>query len=431
MMSEKGWTLVQHHPNYKRIPMESPLCCNTEFAYTTKGREHAQAYEDYLQVPVTTKTEKVETVTNSVLQPFDSTPTLTSETSDNEQDCNLIIEANEETADKKDREVLIDSYKFSHTLTELLQMPDSEDPFMLENLIPEDSITILSGDSDTGKTSWYQQLCLAIIQWNTEFLGLKLQVKHKRALIINTEDSSKSIRGKLKKQLSGIQLPTEVSDRLTVMTLTKDVTPEILTFLSKNSVDLVVIDAFSDVYEGDIRSDNSARKFMNQFIDMIRMYQCTILFVHHVGKRTDSLVANKDNMLGSAAIHGKARSVLMLTKLKSNPYKKKLNIVKGNYVNEEVKTKDIFLEFDPITLLHKVLEDKSLNEEAATQLQQTEKTDAKRRGKTDLKMLEAQKLDKEGMSQVEIAEKIGVHKSTICRWLKYPKPLYDVSEAVK
>ena len=38
-------------------------------------------------------------------------------------------------------------------------MPDTEIPFVVEKLIPEGSITILSGNSDGGKTSLYQQLC--------------------------------------------------------------------------------------------------------------------------------------------------------------------------------------------------------------------------------------------------------------------------------
>ncbi len=90
---------------------------------------------------------------------------------------------------------------------------------------------------------------------------------------------------------------------------------------------------------------------MNQFIEIILKYGCPILFVHHIGKGKDSLGPNKDNMLGTVAIHGKARSVLMLTKHRANPKIKSLKIVEDNYVNEELKNQEMILEFNPVTLL--------------------------------------------------------------------------------
>ena len=69
---------------------------------------------------------------------------------------------------------------------------------------------------------------------------------------------------------------------------------------------------------------------------------------------------NKDNMLGSAAIHGKARSVLMMTRPYKDPYIKSLRIVKKQLCQRRNKTKGLLLKFNPTTLLHEVVEDKSI-----------------------------------------------------------------------
>jgi archaellum biogenesis ATPase FlaH len=430
-MSEKEWALIQSHPVYKKIQEDSPLRNNAEFVYSTNSREHAQAMWDKPKVQKQTDSEKVETEIQSVQSTFDNSTTLSSEIPVESSVERLYTESTEVPIYEVKSEKLIDLNQDTFTLYELLKMPETEIPFVVENLIPESSITFLSGDSDGGKTSIYQQLCLSIIQGNTEFLGLKLRAKNKSALIINSEDSPLSIKVRLVKQLAGIKLSPEESKRLTVMTLSKETETKIESHLKKNPVDLVVIDAFSDVYDGDTRSDNAARIFMNKFIVLIQKYGCTILFIHHIGKGKESAGPNKDSMLGTVAIHGKARSVLMLTKEKSHPKIKSLKIVKGNYVSEDQKNQVMFLEFDPVTLLHKVVSDKSLKEEIAMQHQQSENLPSKRSRKTDVLKLQAVKLRQDGMTLQEIGEIVNRDKATVCKWLKNPPVEYDVSKVVR
>lgn len=430
-LSDKEWALIQSHPIYRKIEEDSPLRNNSNFVYSTNSRVHAQAMWDNNKVTVKTDSKEVDAEIKSIQTPFDSTSSLSSEMPAEVSVESLVTEITENPVGQKEGEKLFDPDKDTFTFYELLQMPDTEIPFLVEKLIPEGSITILSGDSDGGKTSIYQQLCLLIIQGKKEFLGLKLNPKHKGALIVNTEDTAKTIKVRLVKQLAGNQLSAEESKRLTVKTLSKDVVTNIEAFLKENPVDLVVIDAFSDVYEGDTRSDNAARSFLNQFIELIRKHGCTILFVHHNGKGKDSLGPNKDSMLGSVAIHGKARSVLQLIKDKNNPKIKSLKIVKGNYVSEDEKNQQMILEFDPVTLLHNVVSDKSLKEEIAMQQKQSEYFHPRRGRKTDVLKLQAVKLKEEKFTLEEIGEKLGRNKSTISRWLKDPPAMYDVSRAVR
>jgi RecA-family ATPase len=393
MMNKKEWALVQRYPVHKRIPQESPLYCNTEFAYTTKGREHAQAFKGYFQVPVITNTEKAETITNSVIQPFDKMPTLSSEIPVCELEEDLVIELDDKSAIETNskqtddhQEDLIDLTGELYTEDELILLADTELLDLWENLIPKEELTVLGGDSDVGKSLLYMQLCHAIIDGKKEFLGLPLNPRYNATLIINSEDSPRSVGKRLKKQLSGRSLPLNPLHRIYLLSTSKSTPEKIESFLKKHPVDLVVIDALGDVFEGDLNSSISTRTFLDKFMEIAQKNGCAILFVHHTSKGPESRSVNKDNMLGSVGIHGKARSVLMMSKSRSDSNIKFLRIVKGNNVSEEAKNKNIVLEFDPNTLLHKVVADESLKEKAVMQFEKLKMPKSSKRAKTDLLM---------------------------------------------
>ena len=422
MLGNNDYALIQQHPSFKRIPHDNPLCCNIKFSYTTKGSELAPTFEDYIKAAnINLKKNDESKTTNSEVK-FENVSSSSGTASDiSPIDIldNIWIDS---IGDIEDPENDLDEEKNTYTLKELLSLPNTETPFLLEDLIPGGAISILSGDSDGGKTSFYQQLALAIIQGKTSVFGKRLNPKFKKVLLVNTEDNKESVSARLKLQLSNSDVTSEQSENLTVKFLTGDILADVDKFLSENPSDLVCIDAFGDVYEGDTRADNATRAFMNGFVELIRKHKCSILFVHHIGKRTESNGPNKDNMLGSVAIHGKARSVMMLTKSKSNPLIKTLKIVKGNYVSEEVKSKALVLKFDPKTLLHEVVCDDSYKEECETQQQENVSRPSKRRKMTPQKLEQAYKLRQEKKTLREIEKIIGVSYSQISRSLSHYHP---------
>jgi RecA-family ATPase len=71
---------------------------------------------------------------------------------------------------------------------ELLKMNVEELPFLLEGIIPTVGVAALGGASDMGKSSLLRQFVIAVVTAQTTFLGFKLNLKHKRALYISTED---------------------------------------------------------------------------------------------------------------------------------------------------------------------------------------------------------------------------------------------------
>jgi archaellum biogenesis ATPase FlaH len=428
-LSVKEFALIQRYPVLRKISNNSPLFDNKKLVYHSGKKEHAQLLGDCFSVQSGILSDPTideeENVTDGFLKESPLTGEMKVGTSGEDQ-----LAVTPDPLSKTDIPLIkFEEWKDTFTFYELLQTPQTEVPFLVENLIPAEAISILSGDSDAGKSSLYQQLALAIILGLTKFLGLKINPKFKRVLLVNTEDTPVSIKVRLLMQLNKTIPSDEAAKRLTIMTVTQDVVQKIESKLKEEPVDLVVIDAYSDVFNGDTRSDNASRLFLNQFIDIIRKYKCAVLFVHHIGKTKDPAGPNKDSLLGSVAIHGKARSVLLLSKQKPNPMIKILKIAKGNYVSEEVKKKEIFLEFDPETLLHREITDTTLKAEIKEQIRSPFPVRSRRSSLQALK-LKAKEMRENGSTLEEIGIAFNRDKATISRWLKDNPMVYNVSNVL-
>jgi RecA-family ATPase len=149
------------------------------------------------------------------------------------------------------------------------------------------------------------------------------------------------------------------------------------------------------------------------------MYGCTVLFVHHVGKGRQGNKPEKDQLLGSTGIEGKMRNVLMLSIVNDQH---QLSIAKGNYVNTEDKKIPLYLNFDNNTLTFSRADGPAKPKETEQcGIDSTGSSEAKGkpgRQKNMALVNKAIQLDKEGKSGVEIAKIIGMHKSTISKWIK-------------
>ncbi|MGA2408432.1 MAG: AAA family ATPase [Bacteroidales bacterium] len=320
-----------------------------------------------------------------------------------------------------------------NTLEELLQMVKEGIRFLVEKLLPDGCISILAGESDLGKSSLYTQLALSIISGMKSFLGFKLNTLHNKVLIVSTEDGKIAITDRIMKQMKNIPVKSEYTKNLYIMTTSVDVLTKVREKLKEISFDLVILDAFADLYDGDINTSNKVRIFLNDFSEMIKEFKCAVLIVHHIGKGREGQGGHKNQLLGSVGIEGKARQVLMMSRQKDL---RVLQIIKGNYVSEEDKKKTIYLKFDPETLTFSIILEptpikiiKELNESAVASSGESRAKNKPGRKRDNELWTRAIALYKEGKKQCEIAKELGVCAATISRWItKYKEAtLYDTS----
>lgn len=218
-------------------------------------------------------------------------------------------------------------------------------PFLLDGIFTMSGLAAVSGSSDTGKSSFLRQLAIAIVLGLSEFLGIKLNPRHKRVLIVSTEDDVTAIAYLLNKQnvenIDGGQFFNLGFIFDTTALLTK-----LATVLKNFEIDCVIIDAMADLYSGDMNMANKIRSFIYQFQKLADKHNTLFIFLHHTKKGSQYSEPSKDNLLGSQGFEAKMRLVLELRKDPHNPELRYLSIVKGNYVPESLKKDAMVLRFD-------------------------------------------------------------------------------------
>jgi len=341
-----------------------------------------------------------------------------------------------EVEEKEQSSTQLDLLKDEYTLLQLFNLNITEIPFLVEKLIPNDSIVVLAGPSETGKSTFYTQLSLAIAKREETFLGFKINGVYKRILIISTEDGPITFAFRINKQLGVKRLDAEVGNNMVVIFNYSNLEDRIRSILKETPVDLIIIDAFGDVFYGDINSSNAVRTFLSKFRNICLEFHCSILFVHHVSKGKKKQ-AEKDQLLGSVGIEGKMRNVMMLSIINDQH---QFNIVKSNCVPKKDRTKPTYLNFDEETLTFSIAAEPAKpvvntidnkDNSNAYGLYHNKKNKPGR--KKDQKLYaEAINMYNDGVPQVEIAKKVGRDKSTVCKWIKAYKENkgYDLGKLI-
>lgn len=264
--------------------------------------------------------------------------------------------------------------KSTYTYAELYDKREEVQRFIIPDLLPQEAVCVLIGEDGIGKTQLCSQLCGQIALKRESFLGMKLNAKHNRCLIVATEDSKQKFTSAITKILNALAPGhdpksimidfTEGSDFDDFLTLKK----EIETSLSTNFYDIVIIDALSDLFsliDGDINSNSHARKLLSFFQYLCNSFNTTIIIIHHAAKskivlnrKEGKLFVQKTDSQGAGAITQKPRTVLALThdpKTVSNDgqtYINYLHVVKANLMGKKYVQNAIKLQFDTKTLLH-------------------------------------------------------------------------------
>jgi hypothetical protein len=237
---------------------------------------------------------------------------------------------------------------------ELLENPVTELPFLVEGLFPQVGIAACVGDSDVGKSALLRQLGLSIVTGKSDFVGFKLNTKYKKALYVSTEDGKEAINFLLGKQNSRMQAELADLEGLR-FTFIEDFDtaqlPDLLNrMLTEEPADLVVLDGYGDLLNGNPNDFQNVRKFLQPYRVNANRHECLFIFIHHVKKSARNEEPGKNNVNGSQAFEAAMRTVAELREEKENPHIKHLCITKGNYISKAAKTDSFQLCFDEESL---------------------------------------------------------------------------------
>jgi archaellum biogenesis ATPase FlaH len=298
----------------------------------------------------------------------------------------------------------VESVSGIYTADKLIERKIEEIPKLLDPLFPSVGVVAVAGGSDTGKSSLLRELCIRVVAKALEYIGLKLNTRYQRCIYVSTEDDDMAVSFLLNKANKKLNYQPKQLAGLKFIFDTSNLLDKLENELSKEPVDVIVIDTFSDLYGKSINETNQVRTFLNQFSQLAQKYKCLIIFLHHTGKKTELLVPSKNNLLGSQGFEAKMRMVMELRLDPVDASKRHLCVVKGNYLPRENKTESYVLIFNDNLLFTMTDERRPFDE-----LKASDKSGAKEQVK---------ELSSEGKSQKEIAKIIGISQPTVSRYLK-------------
>lgn len=191
---------------------------------------------------------------------------------------------------------------------ELVNMGIAELPTLVEPLLLKTGLAALIGTSDIGKSTILLQLCCDVV-FNNAFLDFPINPVHRSAIYLSTEDDQymiskrlQRLKGQDEEKLKNLRFIFDSSNIL------KRLNEELL----MQGADLVVVDTFADIFDGQMNQINEVRGQMGKFQNLAQQHQCVIIFNHHTGKHTEEKPPSKNNSIGSAGFEGKARVVIEL-----------------------------------------------------------------------------------------------------------------------
>ena len=237
--------------------------------------------------------------------------------------------------------------KMYYTAEELLNREVKEIPMLWKPFIPQTGLAGLTGSSDTGKSTLLRQLAISICLGKTELLGYPLNVRYGSVVYISTEDGKDAISVSIRKQLMGTE-PAKVN-RLKFIFNDGDPKKTLPTILRKEKVDLVIIDAWTDLFVGNPNDVVQVRTSLNGLSSIAEKFGCSVIILHHTVKNAEYYKPDKNKLNGSQGIEAKLRALIEIRQTENGG--RMLSILKGNYISNKQKSNSLVLRFDEDQLL--------------------------------------------------------------------------------
>ena len=232
---------------------------------------------------------------------------------------------------------------------ELLALDIAEIPCLVKPLLPLTGLAAVVGTSDSGKSCFCRQLAIAICNKEPEFLGFKLTPIHGRVLFVSSEDDAIATASLLKRQVGAMKVTDQNMSNMVFLFDTKKVLQKLDVELTNHQADLVICDSYGDLFDrGDSNSNVQVRQFLDGYSNLAKKHKCLVLFINHIGKRTDGSGPSKHSVIGSQGFEAKMRVVLDIRPDEQGH--RLLSPVKGNYLAHDTKKASFVLLFEETTL---------------------------------------------------------------------------------
>lgn len=230
--------------------------------------------------------------------------------------------------------------------SELLRRGVREIPMLFAPVFPRVGVALFAGTSDAGKSMLLRVMSISVVT-GRDFLGWKYKGIHRSCVFVATEDDEDATSYLLGRHEETYRDAIDDLHSLRFIFNSENIIAELDSELTIEPADLVIIDAYSDVFDG--KEQNNAaqtRTFVNKFKALAEKHKCLFMFLHHTGKRTEDLAPSKNNFVGSQSLEASVRLGIELRVDRTKPELRHFCIVKGNYLGSQYKQSSFVLKMD-------------------------------------------------------------------------------------
>ncbi len=256
------------------------------------------------------------------------------------------------TAIQSPAPVELDVEKSVYNAVELLARGEVEQQYLMQPIFPQKGSAVLAGKPDTGKSQFARQLCIQIALGEKTFIDFELNPIHNKSIYVATEDNEDATRFLINKQFGGLgkqaveNLRFIFADTMNQEEIIKNLNEQ----LTLEPVDLVVIDSFGDIFQGNDSNNNMAMRNTVKTFDKIgKEHNCLVLFVHHINKAAYRVAPGQEHIQGGAGLVQKVRLAIVLSEGEGNI--RYFTVVKGNYCPKMYKENSLELNFSEESFL--------------------------------------------------------------------------------
>ena len=193
---------------------------------------------------------------------------------------------------------------------------------VIEGILRQGHLMLISGASKAGKSFFLMELCIAI---GTGSKWLNWKCKKGRVLYINLEIDKASCVDRFCKILEAKGMSSEVFDNIEIMNLRGKAAPmdklvDRLIFKAKErNYSAIIVDPLYKVITGDENTASDMAHFMNQFDKLTETLKCSVICCHHHSKGAQGDKRVADRASGSGVFSRAVDALLDMVELEVSP----------------------------------------------------------------------------------------------------------------
>jgi hypothetical protein len=216
----------------------------------------------------------------------------------------LLVEEENDKEEQFEEDGLIIS-----TCQELLDYKIKPEYFVINPLIPKESITSITADSGKGKSLF--ALIIAYHIASGLLLFDKYVVESSKVLIVDQEMNKNEVVSRFKKIVTS-ELPISYMIDQKFLVTDDDDLANLKKAIVEGGYKVVIFDTFTEIHDKE-ENDSGAMKLVNEkLLDLIRLTKVTVIYLHHHRKLQKGERLSQSSSRGSTEIIAKVSSHLLL-----------------------------------------------------------------------------------------------------------------------